>query len=363
MNQKPRIVKATGSSYPRTCFHVVISVHRISKPHAFLQVVAKACSVAVFAFGTAIFASASLMSISITLMLLCIILPTGVGGRVIAMWIVDVMSQHSKPIINKMVKSEEEAGKYFNALAKLQLQMEVHGHVIVNGSVVKSRHKLFTAATYFGLLAKPFDINLIADDYKGPYFPPISSGPGHVPQQQQLQRETQSFLASNANDLGTPNHHGWRPSHHPAHRSLLHGSGGNYNDGEVPPIAMDNQWSPGHYERRQTNFSAHTAPSHAGGGTSDRGTGDTRPVAGRDIEALTMARHSTFQSVPNTTSNDQRAPSPYERRPTHTSTHTAPTHLSERSGEQRTTAAGRSSVVRTGAPHTAAGGQEWMASD
>ncbi|KAK8859928.1 hypothetical protein PGQ11_010662 [Apiospora arundinis] len=161
MNQRLR-VSHLATSYPRTCFYVVISVQGISPVHAAAQVFAKAASVAVFAFGTALFASATLMSISIALMVLCLTLPAGVAGRVIAMWIVSSMSQQNKPILHKMVRSEEEAGKYFHAIAELDLQLEIKGHVIVNGSIVTSRHSWFTPATYIGLLAKPFDVVSLA---------------------------------------------------------------------------------------------------------------------------------------------------------------------------------------------------------
>ncbi|KAI0439509.1 hypothetical protein F4803DRAFT_531144 [Xylaria telfairii] len=163
MNQKIRIASNTGASFPRTCFYAVISVHGISTIHAIAQVVAKMSSVAVFAFGTALFASATLMSISVALMVLAVILSAGVGGRVLAMWVVATISNHNKPIIHKMVRSESEAARYFQALAEIDVQMEIKGHVIVNGSIVKSRHVWFSLETYIGLLAKPFDVISMAE--------------------------------------------------------------------------------------------------------------------------------------------------------------------------------------------------------
>ncbi|KAI0107893.1 hypothetical protein GGR51DRAFT_515474 [Nemania sp. FL0031] len=176
MNQKVRVASNQGASFPRTCFYAVISVNRISTIHAIAQVVAKLSSVAVFAFGTALFASATLVSISIALMVLAVILAAGVGGRVLAMWIVAAMSRHSRPIIHKMVRSEEEAAKYFQALAKIDnMQMEIKGHVIVNGAVITSRHVWFTPATYIGLLAKPFDVISLAE--KAPWGNVASDAP------------------------------------------------------------------------------------------------------------------------------------------------------------------------------------------
>ncbi|KAI0156550.1 hypothetical protein GGR57DRAFT_511484 [Xylariaceae sp. FL1272] len=163
MNQRVILSNNTGASFPRTCFYVIISIKGIGAVHAIAQVVAKLSSVAVFAFGTALFASATLMSISIALMVLSVILAAGVGGRVLAMWIVAAMNRYNKPIIHKMVRSEEDAARYFQALTKLDVQMEIRGHVLVNGTVVTSRHQWFTPATYLRLLAKPFDIVSLAD--------------------------------------------------------------------------------------------------------------------------------------------------------------------------------------------------------
>ncbi|KAH7156356.1 hypothetical protein EDB81DRAFT_840495 [Dactylonectria macrodidyma] len=96
-----------GSGYSRTCFYVVVSVQGISRMHGIAQIVSNASSVAVFAFGTALFASVTLVSIFIALM--------------------------NKPTLHKLVKSENEAGEYIHAIAKLDLQLEIQGHVIMNG--------------------------------------------------------------------------------------------------------------------------------------------------------------------------------------------------------------------------------------
>ncbi|KAJ4318735.1 hypothetical protein N0V84_006728 [Fusarium piperis] len=162
-NQQIRIATDRGSGYSRTCFYVVISVQGISRMHAIAQIISKASSVAVYAFGTALFASASLMSISIALMVLCLLLPAGVAGRVIAMWIVSQIGRENKPILHKLVKSEREAGEYFHAIAELDLQLEIGGHVIMSGWCIRSRNVLFSAATYIGLLAKPFDAIALAE--------------------------------------------------------------------------------------------------------------------------------------------------------------------------------------------------------
>jgi hypothetical protein len=162
-NQHLRVVADRGSGYSRTCFYVVVSIQGISRVHAIAQVLSKGASVAVFAFGTALFASATLMSISIALMVLCILLTCGVAGRVLAMWIVAQISRENKPILHKLVKSESEAGEYVHAIAELDLQIEMQGHVIINGWCVKSRSMLFSPETYIGLLAKPYNAIKLAE--------------------------------------------------------------------------------------------------------------------------------------------------------------------------------------------------------
>jgi hypothetical protein len=162
-NQRIRISTDQGSGYSRTCFYVVISIQGISRLHAVAQVLSKGASVAVFAFGTALFASATLMSISIALMVLCILLACGVAGRVIAMWIVAQISRENKPILHKLVKSEREAGEHLHAIAELDLQLEIHGHVIISGWCIKSRSVFLSPATYIGLLARPFNAIKLAE--------------------------------------------------------------------------------------------------------------------------------------------------------------------------------------------------------
>ncbi|KAJ4259933.1 hypothetical protein NW757_001881 [Fusarium falciforme] len=60
-NQWIQIATDKGSGYSRTCFYVVVSVQGISRMNANAQIISKASSVAVYAFGTALFASASLI--------------------------------------------------------------------------------------------------------------------------------------------------------------------------------------------------------------------------------------------------------------------------------------------------------------
>ncbi|ORY03235.1 hypothetical protein BCR34DRAFT_434838, partial [Clohesyomyces aquaticus] len=161
INLRHHITIADGdpTAYSRTCFYVVISVQGISSRHALMQMLSRISSVAMFAFGTALFASATLMSISAALMLLCLVLPTAMMGRVTAMWIAAEMNKTNKSIIHTVVKSKKEAGEYMEAILELEgLQIETMGHIILEGNVITRHHPLFSAATYIGLLAKPYNL-------------------------------------------------------------------------------------------------------------------------------------------------------------------------------------------------------------
>lgn len=161
INLKHRITirEHEPSAYSRTCFYVVISLEGIDGWHAFLQTLSRGCSVAVFAFGTALFASATLMSISAALMLLCLVLPMGVVGRVVAMWIAAEMNRHNKMILHTVVKSKREASDHLKEIIDLAgLQIETMGYVMLDGNCIVKRSPVFSAATYIGLLAKPYNI-------------------------------------------------------------------------------------------------------------------------------------------------------------------------------------------------------------
>lgn len=160
INTQHRIVIDPGlpSVFSRTCFYVVISVEGITRSHAVMKMVSKGCGVAVYAFGTALFASATMMSISVALMVLSLLLASGVMGRIIVMWIASEMNKNAKPILHAVVADSNQANEYFHAIAELPLQIEIQGNIILNGVPVCSQTRLFSAETYIGLLAKPFNL-------------------------------------------------------------------------------------------------------------------------------------------------------------------------------------------------------------
>lgn len=165
INQKHRITIPDNEPDVswRSCFYVVISVQGILGFHPFLQILSRAFSVGIFAFGTVLFASATLMSIGDALILLCLVLPIGVVSRVVAMWVTAEMDKHNKSIIHTVVKDEVEAGEHMEAIINIDgLQVETMGHVILNGYCIDQRSAIFSAATYIGLLAKPYDVVTVA---------------------------------------------------------------------------------------------------------------------------------------------------------------------------------------------------------
>ena len=95
-------------SSSRVPFYVIISLEGNSGPHAALRVFSKAFAIGVFVTGTAIFASAQLIALSMAVAVPCLVLGAGVFGRVIGLWMVSEMMK-TKPILYRVVKSREDA--------------------------------------------------------------------------------------------------------------------------------------------------------------------------------------------------------------------------------------------------------------
>ncbi|KAH0556910.1 hypothetical protein GP486_005299 [Trichoglossum hirsutum] len=149
-------------SASRAAFYVIISVEGISTPHAILRVISKAISVGVFAAGTATFASATFISVSVALTMLCMVLGVGVFGRVATMWMASKMMK-ADPILHCVVKDQDEAADYVGSILSMpDLTCEVMGHVIVNGRCVGRYNRFFRNTTYFGILAPPYDVSKLA---------------------------------------------------------------------------------------------------------------------------------------------------------------------------------------------------------
>lgn len=149
-------------SASRVPFYAIISLEGVSSSHAALRIVSKALTVGVFAAGTAIFASAQLISISVAVTALALILGAGVFGRVIAMWMASEMMK-TKPMLHHVVKTHSMAGECIESILQIDdLVIEVLGHVIVGRRVVGRYSQWTSWSAWAGILAGPFDIGRLA---------------------------------------------------------------------------------------------------------------------------------------------------------------------------------------------------------
>ena len=149
-------------SSSRVPFYVIISLEGVSSSHAVLRVISKAIRVGMYAAGTAFFASAHLITISVALTILCLILGAGVFGRVVAMWMASEMMK-TKPVLHRVVKSRGLAAEHIEHILSIDgLIVEVMGHVIVNGRCIARYNNWTRLANWLGILAGPYDIGRLA---------------------------------------------------------------------------------------------------------------------------------------------------------------------------------------------------------
>ncbi|KAI0381946.1 hypothetical protein F5Y04DRAFT_280177 [Hypomontagnella monticulosa] len=146
----------------RQSFLVVLSMAGVTHSHAALRVCSKAISVGVFAAGTATFASASLITMSVALTTLCLVLAAGVFGRVASMWMVsEMMKEH--PVIHRVVRKEEEADEFMYEILNTEgLTFELLGHVFINRRCIKRYNRWFNWSSVFGILVSPFNLRKLA---------------------------------------------------------------------------------------------------------------------------------------------------------------------------------------------------------
>ncbi|KAF2105168.1 hypothetical protein BDV96DRAFT_535432 [Lophiotrema nucula] len=142
-------------------FYVMISCGGVRKYQTMLRLFSKLFSVGTFTFSTALFASSSLVQITIATVVMTLILGAGVLGRVTAMWISAIIMR-DKPVLHRIVKNKKDASVFMEAVLRQEgLVCEVLGHVVVNGMCVKRRSK-YTWDRILGVLAPPFDLTKIA---------------------------------------------------------------------------------------------------------------------------------------------------------------------------------------------------------
>jgi hypothetical protein len=163
-NTKSQLVipRSKPWSAARYSFYVIISVAGVSKSHAALRVVSKAISVGIFCIGTATFASTTLVTITVTLAVLCMALSAGVFGRVIGLWMASEF-MIEQPILQRTVRTNADANTYIRTmLEKPGMMFEINGHVFLNGRCVARYNSWLSWSTFFGILASPFDLNKIS---------------------------------------------------------------------------------------------------------------------------------------------------------------------------------------------------------
>lgn len=165
-----------GSTQPtetRNAVLVMISVVGSRPGASFWRLMSKTFSIGVFITGTALFASSTLVAMPMAVMALTLVLSAGVFGRAIAGWMVRRVADE-EPMIHVIVNSEDEANKAICCILKLSsadgahVQVEIRGHVLVNGRRVASRRRWHVST--FGVLASPYDLLRAQDhhDLKAP---------------------------------------------------------------------------------------------------------------------------------------------------------------------------------------------------
>jgi hypothetical protein len=145
-------------------FYVLLSIKGVTNSHAIFRVFTKFFSIGVFAIGTALFASSTLVTILGSVITASLILCAGIFGRVTAMWMASEMMMN-KPVLHRVVRDREEAAKYMEAILRKQgIACEVLGHVLVNGRCVKKYSKKLRWSSFLGVLASPYDLSKLANN-------------------------------------------------------------------------------------------------------------------------------------------------------------------------------------------------------
>jgi len=157
-------VSCLGSSertQPRNAVLVMVSeVGNRPYTHT-LRLFSKTIGIAVFVAGTCFFASATLISISMSTFALAFVIGAGIFSRAIVGWIVRRVAE-TEPMIHFIAHSQEEANHAILRLLKLELsdkadvQVEIGGHIFVNGRRVARRSRLHVG--FLGVLASPYDL-------------------------------------------------------------------------------------------------------------------------------------------------------------------------------------------------------------
>ncbi|KAH7312528.1 hypothetical protein B0I35DRAFT_437225 [Stachybotrys elegans] len=164
-----RITDSVIHTSPRNAILVMVSVIResIGWKRSVLRIFIKCCSLGVFVMGTALFASAQLLSMLMAVMGLTILLAAVVFSRAIATLIIAAVDLY-EPMVHVMVNSESEANQVIAKIMMLtsrddsdrrqtrDIQVEIDGHVFANCRRVATRSKWYM--TVLGIMGSPYDL-------------------------------------------------------------------------------------------------------------------------------------------------------------------------------------------------------------
>ena len=164
---KPATLTVYGSrlrTRSRNTVMITVSVVGENTRDSILRLISKAFSVGAFVTGTTIFASATLLSLIMAVVVLTLTLAAGLLGRAIAGWIVGRVSR-TEPMIHIISGDEQEAYQAITEVLCLKsndgtpFQVEINGHIFINERRVASRTRWsrFKVAM-LGVLAESYDV-------------------------------------------------------------------------------------------------------------------------------------------------------------------------------------------------------------
>lgn len=140
---------------------IMVSVVGERRFGSFWRVLSKSTSIAVFGTGTAMFASVTLLSLPIAVLVLTLNLLARFFGRAIAGWIVSRVSE-TEPMIHVISNTRQEAYRAVSEILSLKLddgipfQIEVHGNIFINQRRVAKRSSWLVRI--LGVIAEPYDL-------------------------------------------------------------------------------------------------------------------------------------------------------------------------------------------------------------
>ncbi len=146
----------------RNSVMIMVSIVGDSRIRKMVRLVAKSISIAVFVAGTACFASVTLLSLQMAIMVLTLSLSAGIFGRALAGWVVSRVSD-TEPMIHVISNTRHEA---YQAVAEIlsirsddgtPFQVEVNGHIFIDQRRVAKRSR-WPVRAFLGVLAEPYDL-------------------------------------------------------------------------------------------------------------------------------------------------------------------------------------------------------------